>query len=231
MRARRQANNGMSLLRWTIVAVSLVLAASPITTAQGPSKEQTIEALRGKVQTTTPPPEVKRIETVAQFGLRVRGRQTCSFEGTLVQEGERRELKASELPAECAQFREHVGTIFASVAQLSGVFLGNYAYELIGERLVDGDRQYWVRARARDPQENLYQMELWISWETGLIRDGVLAIRKPAADPITIVQTYYQEGGRWLLKSVRARTVARILLVIRIGIEVDIDVKSHRYFF
>jgi hypothetical protein len=74
-------------------------------------------------------------------------------------------------------------------------------------------------------------MEVWISWETGLIRDGVLSIRKPATDPIPIVQTYYQENGRWLLKSVRARTVARILIIIRIGIEVDIDVKSHRYFF
>ena len=74
-------------------------------------------------------------------------------------------------------------------------------------------------------------MEVWISWETGLIRDGVLSIRKPATGPITVVQTYYQENERWLLKSIRARTVARILILVRIGIEVDIDVKSHRYLF
>jgi len=111
------------------------------------------------------------------------------------------------------------------------VFLGNYAYELTGERLIDGDRQYQIRAKARDPQENLYQMDVWISWETGLIRDGVLSIRKPSTDPIAIVQTYYKEDGRWLLKSVRAQTVARFLIIIRIGIEVDIDVRSHRYFF
>lgn len=214
-----------------IFAITLsILAISPIAVAQELSKEQIIEALQGKVQTTTPPREVKRIETVAQFTLRIGGRQNCSFEGTLIQEGERRDLKTGELPVECARFREYVATIFASATQLSGVFLGNYAYELIGERLIDGDRQYQIRARARDPQENLHQMEVWISWETGLIRDGVLSIRKPATDPITIVQTYYQEDGRWLINSVRARTVARFLIIIRIGIEVDIDVKSHRYF-
>jgi hypothetical protein len=218
-------------LRQITVIILLILVVSPITVAQELSKEQIIEALRGKVQATAPPPEVKRTETIAQFTLRVGGRQTCSFEGTLIQEGGRRELKTSELPSECAQFREHVGTIFASAAQLSGVFLGNYAYELTGERLIEGDRQYQIRARARNPQENFHQMEVWISWETGLIRDGVLSIRKPPTDPIPIVQTYYQEDGRWLLKSVRARTVARILLFVRIGIEVDIDVKSHRNFF
>lgn len=221
----------MSRLRQIVVVILLILVVSPIAVAQELSKEQIIEALRGKVQTTTPPPEVKRLEIVAQFTLRVGKRQTCSFEGTLIQEGERRELKASALPAECARFREHVGTIFASAAQLSSVFLGNYAYELTGEQLIDGDRQYQIRARTRDPRENLHQLEVWISWETGLIRDGVLSIRKPATDPITIVQTYYQEDGRWLLRSVRARTVARILIIIRIGIEVDIDVRSHRYFF
>jgi hypothetical protein len=214
-----------------VAVVSCVLLVSSITVAQELTAAQIVEALRGKVQATTPPPEVKRIETVAQFTLRVRGRQTCSFEGTLIQAGGRRELEARGLPAECAQFREHVGTIFAAAAQLSGMFLGNYAYELTGERLIGGDRQYQIRATARDPQENLRQIWVWISWETGLIRDGVLSIRTPAVDPITIVQTYYQESGRWLLKSVRSRTVARILLVIRIGIEVDIDVKSHRYVF
>jgi hypothetical protein len=218
-------------MRQIVAVVSCGLLVSSITVAQGLTEAQIVEALRGKVQATTPPPEVKRIETVAQFTLRVRGRQTCSFEGTLIQEAGRRELEARDLPAECAQFREHVGTIFATAAQLSGMFLGNYAYELTGERLIGGDRQYQIRATARDPQENLRQIWVWISWETGLIRDGVLSIRTPAVDPITIVQTYYQESGRWLLKSVRSRTVARILLVIRIGIEVDIDVKSHRYVF
>jgi hypothetical protein len=218
-------------LRQIVVIVSLILAVSPVLPAQGLSKEQIIETLRRKVQATIPPPEIKRIETVAQFTLRIRGQQTCSFEGTLTQEGGRRALEARGLPAECARFREHIETIFASAAQLSGMFLGNYAYELTGERLIGGDRQYQIRARALDPQENLRQMEVWISWETGLIHDGVLAIRRPAADPITIAQTYYQEDGRWLLKSVRAATAARILIVIRIGIEVDIDVKSHRYLF
>jgi hypothetical protein len=222
---------GWSRLRQIIAIILLILAGSPVTVAQELSKEQIIEALRSKVQTTTPPPGVKRIETVAQFTLRIGGRQTCSFEGTLIQEGTRRELKASDLPAECARFRGHIATISVSATQLSGVFLGNYAYELIADRLIDGDRQYQISAKARDPQENLHQMEVWISWETGLIRDGILSIRKPATGPITILQTYYQEGGRWLLKSVRAQTVARILIIVRIGIEVDIDVRSHRHFF
>jgi hypothetical protein len=218
-------------LRHIVVILSLILGVSPVIPAQELSTDQIIEALRGKVQTTTPPPEVRRIETVAQFTLRVRGRETCTFEGTLIQEGGRRELQARDLPAECAQFRGHVETIFSSAAQLSGMFLGNFAYALIGERVVDGDRQYKIRARARDPQENLHQMEVWISWDTGLIRDGLLFIRKPAADPIAIVQTYSRENERWLVKSVRARTVARILVIFRIGIEVDIDVRSHRYLF
>jgi hypothetical protein len=221
----------VSRLQQIIVIVALVSGVSLLTFAQELSREQIVEALRGKVQATTPPQGTKRIETIAQFSLRVRGRETCSFEGTLIQEGGRRELETRDIPAECARFREHVGTIFATAAQLSNVFLGNYAYELTGERLVDGDRQYRIRATARDPQENLHQMEVWISWDTGLIRDGVLSIRKPAADPITVIQTYYQESGRWLLKSVRARTTARILIIIRIGIEVDIDVKSHRHLF
>ena len=221
----------MAWLRQIIVIILLIVVGSPITVAQELSKEQIIEALRAKVKTTTPPAQVKRIDTVAQFTLRVRGRQTCSFEGVLIQQGTRRKLEVSELPAECAQFRGHVETISGTATQLSGVFLGNYAYELTGERLIDGDRQYQILAKARDPQENLHQMAIWISWETGLIRDGVLSIRKPATAPIAIAQTYYQEDGRWQLKSVRARTVARILIIVRIGIEVDIDVRSHRYFF
>ena len=219
-------------MRSLIGVILLVLVASPFTVAQeGLSEEQIIEALRQKVQATTPLPEAKRIETVAQFVLRIRGRETCSFEGTLIQEGERRELRANELPAECAQFREQISTIFLSSAQISAVFLGNYAYEVIGEQVVSGDRQYKIRAQARDPKENLHLMEVWIPWETGLIPEGLLYIRKPKTAPIRIVQTYYQEDGRWLLRSVRASTSFYILIIIRVGVEIDIDVRSTRYSF
>ncbi len=220
-------------MRTLIGIILLVLVASPpFTVAQeGLSKEQIIEALRQKVQATTPPPEAKRIETVAQFTLRIRGRETCSFEGTLIQEGERRELRTNELRAECAQFREQISTVFLSSAQISAVLLSNYGYELIGEQVVSGDRQYKIRAHARDPRENLYLMEVWISSETGLIPEGLLYIRKPKTAPIRIVQTYYQEDGRWLLRSVRASTSFYVLIFIRIGVEIDIDVRSTRYFF
>lgn len=217
----------------TLVGITLlILAAAPLAVAQeGLSQGQIVEALRQKVQATTPPLETKRIETVAQFTLRIRGRETCSFEGILIQEGERREFRANELRAECAKFREQISTIFLSSAQISTVFLGNYAYELIGEQVVSGDRQYKIRAQARDPRENLHLMEIWISWETGLIPEGLLYIRKPKTAPIRIAQTYYQEDGRWLLRSVRASTSFYILVIIRVGVEIDIDVKSHRYFF
>jgi len=58
-------------------------------------------------------------------------------------------------------------------------------------------------------------------------------MRKPNTDPVRIAQTYYQESGRWLLKNVRARTTLYIWIIFRIGIrvELDVDVKSHRYFF
>jgi hypothetical protein len=218
-------------LRQIIGVLMLILAASPLTAAQeGLPKERIIAALRQKVQATLPPPEVKRIEIDARFALRIGGRPPCSFEGTLVQEGETRTLKTGALPAQCAQFRDEVGTIFGTAAQVSGVFLGNYAHELIGERVIGGDRQYQIRARARDPEENLYLMEIWISWETGLIRDGLLYIRKPKIDPISIVQTFYQEDRRWLLKSVRARTAFIFLLFFRTRVEIDIDITSHRYF-
>ncbi|HEV8340342.1 MAG TPA: hypothetical protein VGR25_11905 [bacterium] len=219
-------------MRTLIIMILLVLVVSPLTRAQeGLSKEQIIDGVRQKVQTTTPPPEVKRIETVAQFTLRVRGRETCSFQGTVIQEGARQELRTADLPPECAQFREQIRTIFLSSSQAATAFIDDNTYELVGERVVNGDRQYQIRARARDPQKNLSMLEFWVSWDTGLIRDGLMHIRKPKIDPIHIVQAHYQEDGRWLVKSVHARTSFYILFIFRIGVEIDLDVKSHRFFF
>ena len=189
-------------MRSLIGVILLVLVASPFTVAQeGLSKEQIIEALRQKVQATTLPPEAKRIETVAQFVLRIRGREACSFEGTLIQEGERRELRANELPAECAQFREQISTIFLSSAQISAVFLGNCAYELIGEQVVSGDRQYQIRAHARDPRENLYLMEVWISCQVA----PLLLLRRAKVRPVGASLASPGNSSTWAVKFLHLR--------------------------
>lgn len=126
-----------------LVIVWLVLVASPLTGAQeGLSKDQIIEALWQKVQSTNPPEDVRRIESVAQFTFRVISRRKTSHQDA-------GDSASMSVPCSSAHHKPPER------------FLGNYTYELIGERAGNSNLQYQIRARARDPKENLHMMEVW----------------------------------------------------------------------
>jgi hypothetical protein len=76
------------------------------------------------------------------------------------------------------------------------ILLARFDYQVVGEKVVDGDQYYLVQGKARESHIDPRAMIGWIDYNRGLVNEATMQY---AAATIDLVQHYTSITGAWIL--------------------------------
>ncbi len=148
---------------------------------------------------------VPRIASM-EFEARLRVRRPlsappdCAFEGVVTLGPHSRSATVRRLTPRLLCFianRAIIGRLFSGNEPFEAL-LSRFDFQVLGGKVVDGDRYYLVQGRARDAGTDPRAMIGWVDYDRGVVSDATMDY---AARTLEVAQTYTSVDGVWYLTS------------------------------
>ncbi len=148
---------------------------------------------------------VPRIASM-EFEARLRVRRPlsappyCAFEGVVTLGPHSRSATVRRLTPGLLCFianRAIIGRLFSGNEPFEAL-LSRFDFQVLGGKVVDGDRYYLVQGRARDAGTDPRAMIGWVDYDRGVVSDATMDY---AARTLEVAQTYTSVDGVWYLTS------------------------------
>ena len=145
-------------------------------------------------------PHIASMDFVASMRVRrpASAPPDCVFEGAVKFQGEHRSATVNRLTPGvlCVAInRTIISRLFEGNEQFA-TLLARFDFQVLGEKVVDGDRYYLVQGKARESRVDPRAMVGWIDYNRGLVSE---ATTQYAAATIELVQHYTSITGAWVL--------------------------------